>query len=57
MDKLMEILRSSVRPIVTYIFAVALAVGVFVGVFDPVQFFTLAGSIMSFWFAERTAKK
>lgn len=50
-------LRSSVRPIVTYIFAVTLCIGFAWDKVPENVFSTIAGSTVMFWFGQRTNEK
>lgn len=56
MDKL-EVLRGSVRPVVTYAFAGAFIAGLFTGHVPKDAFLSVAGMVMAFWFQSRTEEK
>ena len=65
MSELLKALSESVRPILTYFFAVVYmsvsTYGVFVGKIDFTIYFsqigTLVGMMIAFWFGERSALK
>lgn len=65
MNELLKVLSESVRPILTYFFAVVYmsvsTYGVFVGKIDFTIYFsqigTLVGMMIAFWFGERSALK
>lgn len=50
-------LRSSVRPIVTYLFALTLCLGFGMEKVPENVFSTIAGSVVMFWFGQRTNEK
>lgn len=47
--------HSAVRPTVTYLFAGAMVAGFFIGCVPPDVFFTIAASVIGFWFGQRAA--
>lgn len=49
--------RSSVRPVLTYLFACALILFVAFGIDPPEPFKTIAVSVIMFWFGQRTEEK
>lgn len=52
-NRAMKALRTSVRPIVTFAFALALVAGFLVGRVPENVFTTIAGSVITFWFGQR----
>lgn len=50
---IVDIIRSSVRPIVTYLFAGALVYGFLAGMIAPGEFLGIAGLAVGFYFRER----
>lgn len=53
-NRAMKALRTAVRPIVTFAFALALVVGFLSGRVPENVFTTIAGSVITFWFGQRT---
>lgn len=54
---MLEILRGSVRPLVTVIIVIVTALFVFFRYDVPEQWWTMAAAVIAFWFAARTAEK
>lgn len=52
----MQIIRSSVRPIVTYFFAITFCAGFVTGKIDANVFVATSTMVLGFWFAERNKK-
>lgn len=45
--------HSSVRPVVTYVFAGAMVAGFFVGKVPSDVFYTIATTVVGYWFGQR----
>lgn len=54
---LIDSLRSSLRPVITYAFAAAMIAGFFYQLIPPEVFYTVAGNVISFWFGQRSGEK
>lgn len=54
---MLEFLRSSTRPIVTYMFAGASVAGFLMGIIPSDKFMDVAQMILLFWFAQRGTEK
>lgn len=50
-------LRSAVRPLVTYAFALALIAGFFLGQISADVFSSIAIGVITFWFGQRSGEK
>ncbi len=54
---MLETLRGSVRPLVTFIIIIVTALFVFLRYDVPEQWWTIAAAVIAFWFAARAADK
>jgi len=54
---MLEILRGSVRPLVTFIIIIVTALLVFFRYDIPEQWWTIAAAVIAFWFASRAVEK
>jgi len=53
LDKISELIRAVVRPIVTVIAVVSTIFMIFIGTTIPTEWWPLLGVIITFWFATR----